>query len=188
MFIFPHRYHIISDLVQNEGDYSLCTTPDRDDTAHSASPMFSTPFTSVAGGSKLRDDSVSKTPSRASTPGSKPRGNLKRTLQEALAEGSVKESQAIERLGSQKHERVLRELDLKRQKLENRALEQQHQREREREQHEFRMMQMQIIMSQNQQAVPGAMQAQTSLGSFGLMGNLDPALASGSPSATSFSM
>jgi hypothetical protein len=54
-------------------------------------------------------------------------------------------------MGTQKHERALRELELKRRKLENKAMEQQHQRDREREQHEFRMMQMRMMMAQNQQ-------------------------------------
>ena len=78
---------------------------------------------------------------------------LKRTLQDAFADGTAKENLILERLGAQKHERAIRELELKRRKLENQAMEKQHQREREREQHEFRMLQMRMMMSQGQQGV-----------------------------------
>jgi hypothetical protein len=171
--------------------------------------MSVTPFTLVVGSSKLKDEAVFNMPSRASTPasGSKPRSSaLKRSLQDAFAEGVAKDNQLVEHIGLQKHERALRELDLKRRKLENKAKEQQHQRDREREQHEFRMMQMRMMIAQNQQAVPGGMQAQNQLllgggltggltGSLtggltgGLLGELDdPSLASDSPPISSFSM
>jgi len=88
----------------------------------------------------------------------------------------------MERLGTQKHERAIGELELKRRKLENKAMEKQHQREREREEHEFRMMQMRIRMAQNQQAALGMMQQpqnQLPLNGFGLMDELnDPSLPS----------
>ena len=89
-----------------------------------------------------------------------------------------------ERLGIQKHERAIGELELKRRKLENKAMEKQHQREREREQHEFRMLQMRLMMSQNRQAVPAMMQTQNqpSLGGFGLMAELDGATLPSDPS------
>ena len=67
----------------------------------------------------------------------------KHTLQDAFAEGSAKENQVLEHLGTQKHECAIGELDLKRRKLKNKAMEKQHQRE----QHEFRMMQMRVMMS-----------------------------------------
>jgi hypothetical protein len=116
---------------------------------------------------------------------------LKRTLQDAFAEGSAKESEAIERMGTQKHERAIGELELKRRKLENKAMEKQHQREREREQHEYRMMQMRMMISQNQQVVPGMMQRQnqSSFGGLGLMDELNnSSLASDSPSLSTFSI
>jgi hypothetical protein len=98
---------------------------------------------------------------------------LKRTLQDAFAEGSAKENQILERLGTQKHERAIGELELKRRKLENKAMEKQHQCEREREQHEFRMLQMRLMMTQNQQTVPTMQsQPQSSLEGFGLMAEL----------------
>ena len=109
---------------------------------------------------------------------------LKRTLQDAFAEGSARESEALERLGTQKHERAIGELALKRRKLENKAMEKQHQREREREHHEFRMLQMRMMLSQNQQTVAGTMQRQnqSSFGGFGLMDELnDSSLPSESP-------
>jgi hypothetical protein len=94
---------------------------------------------------------------------------LKRTLQDAFAEGSAKENQILERLGTQKHERAIGELELKRRKLENKAMEKQHQRE----QHEFRMLQMRLMMTQNQQTVPTMQsQPQSSLEGFGLMAEL----------------
>jgi hypothetical protein len=115
---------------------------------------------------------------------------LKRSLQDAFAEGSAKENQIFERLGTQKHERAIGELELKRRKLENKAMEKQHQREREREQHEFRMMQMRMMMSQNQQAMPRVMQPQDpSLEGLGLMAELNGDMAplpSESSSLTSF--
>jgi hypothetical protein len=109
---------------------------------------------------------------------------LKRTLQDAFAEGSARESEALERLGTQKHERAIGELALKRRKLENKAMEKQHQREQEREHHEFCMLQMRMMLSQNQQTVPGTMQRQnqSSFGGFRLMDELnDPSLPSESP-------
>jgi hypothetical protein len=78
------------------------------------------------------------------------------------------------------HERAIGELALKRRKLENKAMEKQHQREH----HEFCMLQMQMMLSQNQQTVPGTMQCQnqSSFGGFGLMDELnDPSLPSESP-------
>jgi hypothetical protein len=92
-------------------------------------------------------------------------------------------------LGTQKHERAIGELELKRRKLENKALEQQHQREREREEHEFRMMRMRMIMSQSQQAAPvpsGMMQSQnqSSFPGFGLMGELNDTAVPSEPSSS----
>jgi hypothetical protein len=103
---------------------------------------------------------------------------LKRTLQDAFAEGSAKENIILERLGAQKHERAIGELELKRRKLENKAMEKQHQREREREQHEYRMLQMRLMMSQNQlgaAARPPTMQAHNPplFDGYGLMTELN---------------
>ena len=44
-----------------------------------------------------------------------------------FAKGFVKENQVLERLGTQKHEHAIGELDLKCCKLENKAMEKQHQ-------------------------------------------------------------
>jgi hypothetical protein len=166
-------------LVQDEGDsYNICATPDRDLNSSTSSASI-TPFTSLAGSSKLKSEIGLKPSSRASTP--KSRSLLKRTLQDAFAEGSARDTEVLERLGTQKHERAIGELELKRRKLENKAMEKQHQREREREEHEFRMMQMRIRMAQNQQAAPGIMQPQNQLplNGFGLMDELnDPSLPS----------
>ena len=84
----------------------------------------------------------------------------------------------LERLGTQKHECVIGELELKRRKLDNKMIEKQHQCERECKQHEFRMMQMQMMMSQNQQAAPMVMQSQNqpSFEGFGLMAELNDAI------------
>ena len=76
---------------------------------------------------------------------------LKRTLQDAFAEGSAKENQILEHLGAQKHEHAIGELELKCWKMDHKAMEKQHQREL----HEFRMLQMQLMMTQNQQTAPG---------------------------------
>jgi hypothetical protein len=107
-----------------------------------------------------------------------------------LLNGNAKENQILERLGTQKHERHIGELELKRRKLEHKAMEKQHQREREREQHEFRMMQMRMMMSQNQQAMPRLMQPQDPLlEGLGLMAELNGAtLPSESSSLTSFNI
>jgi hypothetical protein len=114
---------------------------------------------------------ISKSSSRAGTP--KPKSTAKRSLQDILAEGS-KNTETYERLGTQKHERAIVELELKRRKMDHRAMKEQHQREREREQHEYRMMQMRIMMSRNQQVASTMMQPQdpASLGNFGLMEEL----------------
>jgi len=97
---------------------------------------------------------------------------LKRTLQDAFAEGSAKDSEVLEQLGTQKHERAIGELELKCHKLENKAMEKQHQRECE-----FCMMQMRIMMSQNQRAAPAMMQPQNqpSFDGLGLMAELNGA-------------
>jgi predicted NodU family carbamoyl transferase len=123
----------------------------------------------------------------------------KRTLQDAFAEGNAKENEILERLGTQKHERAIGELELKRRKLENKAMEKQHQREREREQHKIRMMQMRMMMSQNQHAASASMISQSQQAAcvpmmmqgqgFGLMAELnDTTVSSESPSLSSFSM
>jgi hypothetical protein len=100
------------------------------------------------------------------------------------------ENEALERIGTLKHERMIGELDLKRLKLENQALEKRHQREREREQHEFRMMQMQLMISQNPQAAASAAMMQSrdltsqGPGQFKFIPELDAAtLPSGSSSS-----
>jgi hypothetical protein len=164
-------------LVQDEGDfYSPHTiSPVDDDVIHSASPTLVTPFPSTAGSSsKVKAEATSVTPSRASTPRS--RTTSKRSIQDAFAEGTAKDNQLLERLGTQKHERAIGELELKRRKLENKAMEKQHQREREREQHQIRMMQMQMMMTQNRQGMPTMMQGQNRpLERFGLMAELNDA-------------
>lgn len=179
---------LISLLVQDEGDvYSLRTTPDGDDATRSAAFTPVTLFTSVAGSSKVKSEATSKTPSRASTP--KSRTMSKRTLQDAFAEGSAKDNLVLERLGAQKHERAIGELELKRRKLEHKAMEKQHQRERECEQHEFRMMQMRMMISQNRQTAPMTipLQNQPSFEGFSLMGELNGAsLPSESPSLSPY--
>ena len=131
------------------------------------------PFMSIAGSSKVKAKATANTPSRASTP--KLRPTSKRTLQDTFAEGSAKENQILERLGTQKHERAIGELELKRRKLDHKAMEKQHQREREREQHEFRMMQMRMIMSQNRPSAMVQSQNQSFEG-LGLMANLNDAM------------
>jgi hypothetical protein len=105
---------------------------------------------------------------------------LKCMLQDAFTEGTVRDNQTIERLGAQKHERAIGELELKRRKLENKAMDKQHQRE----QHEFRMLQMQLMMTQNQQTAPQS-QPQLALDSFGLISDLLPPPPSGSSSSHS---
>lgn len=188
---FLLRMELTSLPVQDEGDsYSLPPTPDDDDVLRSAGSTSVTPFTpctSIVGSDKVKAEAASMTPSRASTP--KSRSISKRTLQEAFAEGSAKENQILERLGTQKHERAIGELELKRRKLENKAMEKQHQREREREQHEFRMLQMRMMMSRNQQAAPMMMQSQnpSSFEGLGLMAELnDTGLPSESSSLSSY--
>jgi hypothetical protein len=186
---FLLRMELTSLPVQDEGDpYSLPPTPDDDDVLCSAGSTSLTPFTpctSIVGSCKVKAEAASKTPSRASTPKSRPIS--KRTLQEAFAEGSAKENQMFERMGTQKHERAIGELELKRRKLENKAMEKQHQCEREREQHEFRMMKMRMMMSQNQQAAPMMMQSQnpSSFEGLGLMAELND---TGLPSESSASL
>jgi hypothetical protein len=175
-------------LVQDEGDpYSLRTTPNVEDVLRSAGSTSVTPFTpltSTSGTDKVKAEASSKTLSRAGTP--KSRLMLKRTFQDAFAEGSAKENQVFERLGTQKHERAIGELELKRRKLENKAMEKQHQHE----QHEFRMMQMRMMMSQQSVSMwlPSMMQPQNQplLEGFGLMAELNAAvLPSESPSPLS---
>jgi hypothetical protein len=150
------------------GSYSLPTMPGIRDTPFSASSSSFAPHTPTPNFSNV---AVSKASSRAGTP--KPKSASKRTLQDVLAEGSAKDSQVIERLGTQKHERVIVELDLKHRKLDHMVMKEQHQREREREQHEFRMLQMRMMMLKNQPAASGLLVSQDSDGFGSLMGELN---------------
>src|SRR6266849_8418030 len=161
-------------------------TPDSEDFFCPAVATGSTsamPLTSSMDSSKIKYEasSVSKTPSCAGTP--KSRSMLKWALQDVFAEGSAKENQILERLGAQKHERAIGELELKCRKMDHKAMEKQHQREHEHELHEFHMLQMRLMMTQNQQTAPGmqvpemqvpGMQAppQLSLDGFRLMSEL----------------
>src|SRR6266849_7631832 len=122
-------------------------TPDSEDffcPAAVTGSTSATPLMSSVDSSKIKYEalSVSKTPFRAGTP--KSRSMLKRTLQDVFAEGSAKENQILERLGAQKHEHAIGELELKHQKMNHKAMVKQHQREREHELHEFRMLQMRL--------------------------------------------
>lgn len=73
----------------------------------------------------------------------------------------------LERLGTQKHERALGEMDLKRRKLEQKTMEKQHQRQRENEQYQLRMMQMRMQMAMTQR------QNQLPFEGYGLMAELE---------------
>jgi hypothetical protein len=116
--------------------------PDRNDPICSASPTSVTPFTSAAGSSRVKSDAASKKSFWASTLGPKLGLLLKCTLQNVFADRSAKEHQILKRLGMQKHECAIGELELKCRKLENKAMKEQHQWEWEWEQHEYCMMQM----------------------------------------------
>jgi len=120
--------------------------------SHLNPPTVCEPFTSTTSDSKAKTGATSKTPSTTQ----KPRATTKRTFQELFAEGSAKDNQMLERLGTQKHEWVLVELELKRRKLEHKTMEKQHQCERERdqrehehEQHEVHMLEMRLRISQD---------------------------------------
>ena len=125
--------------------------PNCDDTISSASSTLVMLLTSVAGSNKVKSEAVSKMLSHPSIPGPKPGLLLKHTLQDTFAEGSAKENQTLECLGTQKHEHAIGELELKCCKLENKAMEKQHQWEH----HDYHMMQMQMMMSQNNQMALG---------------------------------
>jgi hypothetical protein len=137
------------------------------------------PFTPTAGNHKVKAEATS---SRTQSGTHKSRTAAKRTLKDVFAEGSVRENLMLERLGTQKHERAIGEQELKRRKLEHKAMEKRHQREREREQHEFRMMQMRLTMSQSQRATP---MNQPSFQGMGLMDELNDGLL---PSGSSYSI
>lgn len=193
------------DLVDQDGgaSHSLATTPDVDELCSTPTTSV-TPITSISDGIKVKYDTPSKTSSRTGTP--KPISSLKLNLQEAFAKGSAKEDQMYELFGTQRHERVIRELNLKERRLEAKTLEKQYQRERERElhqrerereqqQHQLRMLQMQMMMTQGQnQRVLPAMAAmmqppnQPPLDGFSLMPDPGEAvLPSGSSSSLSSS-
>ena len=180
----------MADLVcQDEsGFYSLATTPDVDDATGSTSvtPLTLTPTDS----NKTKHEPLSKTPSCSNTPKTK---SLKHTLEEAFSEGSAKQNEILKQVKTLKYEHAMGELDLKRCKLDHKAMEKQHQHERECEQHEFRMLQMRMMMTQNQQSMlPAMMQTPTptnaSLEGFGLMAELNDAMLPGSSSHTPYSI
>jgi hypothetical protein len=113
-----------------------------------------------------------------------------KTLKDILAEGSTNDNQLVERLGTQKHERVIGEQELKRRKLENRILERKHQREREHEEHEFRMMQLRMAMSQGDRGTSMMLQSaptqtRSSFEGLGLMAELNDSLL---PSTSNYSV
>src|SRR6266849_7563280 len=132
-------------FVQGEGGPDMPATPDSEDFFCLAAATGSTsamPLTSSVDSSKIKYEasSVSKMPSRAGTP--KSRSMLKWTLQDAFAEGSAKENQILKRLRAQKHECAIGELELKRRKMDHKAMEKQHQREHKHE------LQMWLMMTQ----------------------------------------
>ena len=90
----------------------------------SATSESLTPTTAGSGSLSIKTEATSNTPSCASTPRS--RTMIKHTLQDAFAKGSAKDSQMIKHLGTQKHKCAIGELELKRRKLENKAMEKQH--------------------------------------------------------------
>jgi hypothetical protein len=179
-------------FVQDEGSlgcsYSLPTTrstSDVNDTLFATSPSPVTQFPPTPDSSTPKFEAASRTSSRAGTP--KLRVTSKRTLQDVFAEESAKDHDALERLGKQKHERAIGEQELKRRRLENKAMIQQHQREREREQHEFRMLQLRVMASRTQASLGVPSQNPSSLEGFGLMAELNaPALPSESSSLTQY--
>ena len=86
----------------------------------------------------------------------------------------------LERLGTQKHEWVLVELELKCRKLEHKTMEKQHQRERKRDQrerehkqHEVHMLEMWLRISQDSSR--GVTQSRN-FQEFGLMSELNDTL------------
>jgi len=128
-------------FVQDEGgSFSLPTMPNDDDIICSVASTSATLLTSTADSSKAKSESISKTPSRSSTPRS--RSNMKHTLQDVFAKGTAREDEMHEHLGIQKHEHAIGQLELKHQRLENQVMEKQHQCECKCKQHEFRMLQM----------------------------------------------
>ena len=142
-----------------------------------------TPITAGSGSLSVKTEATSNTSSHTST--SRSRTMTKCTLQDAFAEGSVKDSQMLEHLGTQKHECAIGELKLKHHKLENKAMERQHQCKCKRKQHKFCMMQMRMMMSQNWQAalmmMPPQNQANQPFEGLRLMAELNDTLPSESP-------
>ena len=165
----------------------VSSTPAEPTHSHPNPPTAHESFMSTAGNSKVKTGVTSRTPSSSQ----KSKVTMKRTFQDAFAEGSVKDAQMLEHLGTQKHERVIGEQELKCYKLEHKAMDKQHQREheqceRECEQHKYHMMQMQLMMSQNSQGAPVVTwsQNQPSFEGFGLMAELGDAIV---PSDSSYS-
>jgi hypothetical protein len=122
--------------------------------AHAAKPEPS---------SKTPSSSIKSRSSGAST---------KRSLKDIFEEGSAREHETIDRLSAQRHERTISKQDLKRHKLDQKAMEAQYQREREHEQHEYRMMQMRMAMVQR---TPSVMQPPQNVEGFGLLDELNSA-------------
>src|SRR5712672_2541219 len=146
--------------------------------SHLNTPSASEPSTTGSGKVKADAKPLSGT--------QKSRATTKCAFQDVFAEGSVKENEMLECLGTQKHEQALGEQELKRRKLEQKVIERQHQceHEREREQHEYRMLQMRMVMLQRSQGAP-VMQNQPSFDGFGLLAELnDPMLLSASSYST----
>ena len=100
-----------------------------------------------------------------------------RSLKDIFAEGSVRDTELIERLGAQKHERALGQLELKRRKLEQKELEERHRCEQQHEEHEYRMMKMRVMMAQRPTDAPPMAQppaqSQAPFEWFGLLNELN---------------
>ena len=162
------------------------STPDISDAMFSADTSLAS-FTPTPNSSKVKFNAASsKMSSWAGTPRLKT--SLKCTLHNVFAEGSVKDDQALEHLGTQKHEHAIGELKLKRHKLENKVMVQQDQCE----QHEFRILQLQVMATRGLRAAPVMMQSQNPsellMDRFGLMAELNAAtLPSESSSSTPYS-
>jgi hypothetical protein len=107
---------------------------------------------------------------------------------EVFAEGSIRDARTLEHLGTQKHERALGELELRRRRINQKTLDRRHQRERKREQHEIRMMQMRLALSQNQQGTSMAMEPPAQTQSYGCLGLMDELNDGSLPNTSSYSV
>ena len=134
--LFPETFPVRPDDTDDDILAFSGSTPARpdhtqDDTLASSTPRLSTPLVTNHM-VKAEAAPTGRTPSsltKSKTSAKRTSGTVK-DVTEVFAEGSIRDARTVERLGTQKHERALGELELRRRRIDQKTLDRRHQRER----------------------------------------------------------